>query len=185
VHFNPLIRQITAVGYSVRWKISHLDRYGNYQARRRLIIVAACPGEDLPRFPEETHGPSKKPFATIAEALSKTESVRTPENMRHCSEKLERGYYANIPLRAAITCSGGTANLHPSGRRTFNLFELAALQSFPPRHKFFGTQGSIKKQIGNAVPAVFAKTLFSQIIKSLERSDRRIARYRPDVVELE
>ena len=70
-------------------------------------------------------------------------------------------------------------NVHPSGKRSFNLQELAALQGFPPNHSFFGNATSIRKQVGNAVPPVFAKKLFRHLTKSLEASDRELAAYKP------
>ena len=41
--------------------------------------------------------------------------------------------------------------------------ELALLQGFPRDYKFFGSKSSIKKQIGNAVPAAIPKAFFEQI----------------------
>lgn len=42
--------------------------------------------------------------------------------------------------------------------------ELAILQGFPKDYKFFGNKGSVRRQIGNAVPPAITKAFFSQIM---------------------
>jgi DNA (cytosine-5)-methyltransferase 1 len=184
VHFRAMIHQITDAGYSLRWKICNLAEYGNVQPRKRLIIIAACPGEILPPFPEPTHGLGlgKLPFVTVHDVLSRILNTEVPHNMRYFTRKNVQPYDARKPLQHCITCDGATP--HPSGKRTFTLFELAALQGFLPTHQFFGTATDIRKQIGNAVPSMFAKALFERITQSLQESDRKIAAYRPEVVAL-
>jgi DNA (cytosine-5)-methyltransferase 1 len=191
-HFRALLGQITDAGYSVRWKICNLAHWGNVHARKRLIIIAACPGEILPLFPEPTHfdpalgiGPGMLPFVTIYDVLEKIRNIEVPRNLRHSTKKGGKPYNSHQPLKACITCDGGTANLHPSGKRTFTLFELAALAGFLPTHRFSGKSSTqIKKQIGNAVPSMFAKVLFEHIKLSLQKSDLRTASWKLKTVDL-
>jgi len=183
-HFRALVHQIIAQGYSVRTRICNLAEHANAHARKRLIIIAACPGELLPPFPDTTHGPGKLPYVTISNVLRNVDPDNTPDHMMYAGRKNEESYDPHVPLRAAITCGGGAGNLHPSGKRTFTLQELACLQGFPPHHQFFGLPTTIRKQIGNAVPAIFAKTLFQHIVKSLEESDRKLAAYQPPMIEI-
>jgi DNA (cytosine-5)-methyltransferase 1 len=183
-HFVSLIRQITDAGYNVRWKICNLADYGNVQPRKRLIIIAACPGEILPQFPEPTHGPGKLPYVTIHDVLQKIRYLEVPENLSHSTPKNEQPYNSRKPMQGCITCDGGPSNLHPNGRRTFTLFELAALQGFLPTHRFAGSMTDIKKQIGNAVPSMFAKKLFEHITLSLQNSDRMRASWKPETIDL-
>jgi hypothetical protein len=61
--------------------------------------------------------------------------------------------------------------LHPSGKRDFTNRELARLQSFPDNHVFYGVKGSVRKQIGNAVPPIFARKLYETIIATLRATD--------------
>lgn len=44
--------------------------------------------------------------------------------------------------------------------------ELAVLQGFPREYKFFGGKGSVRRQIGNAVPPPVIKAFFSQVVIS-------------------
>ena len=51
-----------------------------------------------------------------------------------------------------------------NGERKLTNEELATLQGFPKGYNFFGNKGSVRKQIGNAVPPAITKAFFSQIM---------------------
>lgn len=52
---------------------------------------------------------------------------------------------------------------HPEQDRAISMREAASLQSFPETYIFYGTQGDIGKQIGNAVPVLLAMKIGQQI----------------------
>jgi len=54
---------------------------------------------------------------------------------------------------------------HPEQHRAISLREAAAIQSFPDRYVFKGSNKHIAQQIGNAVPVRFAKALGKHIQK--------------------
>jgi DNA (cytosine-5)-methyltransferase 1 len=53
------------------------------------------------------------------------------------------------------------------GTRKLTIREMARLQTFPDWYNFTGTEYSMSKQIGNAVPPLFARQLFSAIFEQL------------------
>ena len=54
--------------------------------------------------------------------------------------------------------------VHPWENRGLSVREAARLQSFPDWFKFEGSIGSQQQQVGNAVPPLMAKQLFSTIL---------------------
>ena len=182
--FRSLINPLPASGYNARWRVCNLADYRNPQPRKRLIVIASCPGETLPTFPEVVSGigPDKEEPVTVRKVLRALQphKARMPAVMRESNKKDMPVYNDNLPLRQCITSSGGGGNLHPSGKRTFEICELAALQAFLPSHRFAGTKTAILKQIGNAVPSCFAEILFEHITKSLRKSDRKLALWNPE-----
>ncbi|RDL36530.1 uncharacterized protein BP5553_05882 [Venustampulla echinocandica] len=176
-YFNALICQFTSLEYSVRWQIVQLAQLGLPQRRYRLIAIAACPGEILPRMPAATHADPRfplnglKPYATVNEALATIPLNAEDHDLdraKFALDKCKDPYDGDNILPRAMTTSGGQ-NYHPGGKRDFTLREYAVLQGFPPAHVFKGKY--IKKQIGNAVPPLVAKVLFESVKQQLEEAD--------------
>lgn len=53
--------------------------------------------------------------------------------------------------------------IHPTQNRGLSVREAARLQSFPDTFRFFGSIGFQQQQVGNSVPPMLAKAIFSQI----------------------
>ena len=55
------------IGYQVTYGVLQAGQYGAAQNRERLIILAAAPGEKLPRMPEPSHAfrDSSGPLRTV------------------------------------------------------------------------------------------------------------------------
>ena len=54
--------------------------------------------------------------------------------------------------------------IHPYENRGLSVREAARIQSFPDSYVFIGSLGFQQQQVGNAVPPLLAKTIFSMII---------------------
>ncbi|KAL8953598.1 MAG: hypothetical protein Q9222_000524 [Ikaeria aurantiellina] len=167
--FNAMIRCFTSQGFSVRWGVLNLASYGLPQARKRLIVIASCPGETLPTYPPPTHGPGRALLKTVNDAIGRIPLGFANHNPHSAGKRNMIPYNGDLPLRNCITTSGGL-DVHPSGQRAFTDRELACLQGFPLEHQFGNTR--VKLQIGNAVPPVFARKLCEHIRKWLEDVDR-------------
>jgi DNA (cytosine-5)-methyltransferase 1 len=172
-----IIRDLQSLGYSIKWKVFNLLEHGLPQRRKRLVLVAAGPGEVLPPFPKPTHGivtpgfvSPLRPFTTIKDWIS-----GIPDDASHHDIRLGAKGYPKTPypidshVKSCITTSGGDGNWHPSGLRPFTNRELARLQTFDMDHFFCGQE--TRKQIGNAVPPIFGKALYEEIVKSLKKTD--------------
>lgn len=67
-----------------------------------------------------------------------------------------------------ITATG--PEIHPNRERRLSVRECAIIQTFPDNFVFYGSLGSMYKQIGNAVPVLLAKKIAAEIKKELENN---------------
>ncbi|EXJ72451.1 uncharacterized protein A1O5_04955 [Cladophialophora psammophila CBS 110553] len=171
-YFRDLISWFIEKGYSVQWKAVELAKFGVPQTRNRTIIIASGPGEQLPAFVRPTHGdgPGLKPIPSINSAINSI-----PANASHQKERpfmrAPKPPYAGTELCKTIMTSVKSHHYHPSGLRRFNIREYASLQTFPPTFVFAGSMSEKLKQIGNAVPPLFAQTLFKHLKEKLTAAD--------------
>lgn len=180
--FQLLINTFTYFGYSVRWKVVQCHSYGVPQTRKRLLIVAAGPGEALPPFPDPTHGPDQsllKPLTTINSSISAIplNAEDHDQSIRFDGGVVRPSFDRNIQAKT-ITTNAGQGNYHPSGQRPYTIRELARMQTFPLYHSFAGARGITEKrrQVGNAVPPLLAKAMFKSVVESLKKNDEKEAR---------
>ena len=66
--FKEMLAMFESLGYEVQHKILNAAEYGVPQNRERVIVVGTTQGLQF-QFPEPTHGPNKKPFLTVADAV--------------------------------------------------------------------------------------------------------------------
>jgi DNA (cytosine-5)-methyltransferase 1 len=57
--------------------------------------------------------------------------------------------------------------IHPQEHRPITLREAATLQTFPPTYRFTGSNTSIERQIGNAVPVLMAGRIAAQLLSAV------------------
>lgn len=102
---------------------------------------------------------------------------RIPENLRLNVKgaKLSNIYKRLHPDYPAYTVTGsgggGTYMYHWEEHRALTSRERARLQTFPDSFVFYGSKGSVRKQIGMAVPPEGMKVIFRAILKTFAGVD--------------
>ncbi|KAG6367258.1 hypothetical protein INS49_001445 [Diaporthe citri] len=171
-NFNALLQGFTRHGYSVKWKVLHLVEYGLPQTRKRLVMIGAAPGEQLPAWPRPTHSKDpkdgQKPFVSAFQACSALVEGENRHDVKGARPANKVPWDSSKPLGRTVTCSGGQCH-HWSGERDFTLAEFAVIQGFPTDFRFEGK--CIKKQIGNAFAPIVVKVLLKCIRVHLENFD--------------
>ncbi|KAH8695199.1 C-5 cytosine methyltransferase DmtA [Talaromyces proteolyticus] len=169
--FYTLVQGLLECGYSIHSKVVSCEKYGIPQIRKRLVIIAAGPGDKLPQFPAPTHGPGLRPYVTIQDVIDKISPDAPDHSLANTAFQncVAKAPYDPNSLARTITCGGGERNYHPSGLRNFTIRELACLQTFHPQYRFSASYA--KKQIGNAVPPRLAQAIYQAAIQSLQETD--------------
>lgn len=184
------IKQILAdfgeAGYRTDLHLVNMADYGVPETRQRVIIIGQrCDfGEELLfRFPVPTHNRDGSngmlPWVSIREAIDHFPDPDEPNdvpNHEYSKYKVEyRDYTAHrqtdpdkpSPTILARGNGGGgvCAIPHYNGKRRLTVRESATVQTFPEDFVFCGVRGSCYRQIGNAVPVMFAKLLGDELIR--------------------
>ena len=178
---GEVLREILAAfseeGYEVQHRLFNAADFGVPQNRLRVIFAGIRNDVFDGRFPfpTPTHsrlgGEQHQPWVTVSEAL---ETIPEPESehtlINHIYSKYKvtnrnfTGHRRTDPSKPAPTIlakdTGGNVALnHPRNHRRVSVRESAILQTFPLDFEFTGQMGSMYRQIGNAVPPLFARKL--------------------------
>ncbi|KAF2230066.1 S-adenosyl-L-methionine-dependent methyltransferase [Viridothelium virens] len=174
-HFRTVIHDLTSRNYSVRWRIAHMDEYGNVYKRKCLMLFAAAPGENLPAFPRPTHGSSTslaKP-TTIESAIKNVNFLDDLHNVADVIyQKRQPRYRADRPLSKCVF-GNGTNLAPPGGIREFTFAELREFQGFQGNHRFAGTKTEIREQIVDALPGKPFVNFTKMCMEAMKETDRK------------
>lgn len=117
-----------------------------------------------------------KPFQKLKDLDPELVPIRLRNGFADFYRKLD--YDKPSPTIIAHLYKDGLAFIHPDGTqaRSISVREAARLQSFPDNFVFVGTQSSMYKQIGNAVPpllayhlALYMKNILNEIHEGVEQ----------------
>jgi DNA (cytosine-5)-methyltransferase 1 len=176
-------RDFAGCGYRIQKQLFNVANYGVPQSRWRVIIAGTR--DDLPagadfRFPLQTHASAKKaralglkPWVTIAKALARMPEPDKKNNLpNHIYSKYKvtnrnfTGHRTTDPNKPSPTIlargngKGGVCAIqHPMNHRRMSIRESASVQTFPLTFEFVGRMNSCYRQVGNAVPVLFAECL--------------------------
>lgn len=179
---KKIIDDFKNAGYRIQYQLFNTADYGVPQTRYRVIIIGIR--NDLNHeyiFPTPTHiSPSKKnplelkPWISISEALK---DIQDPEddnyNLKNhvysqykVTNRNFTGHRETDPNKPSPTIlargngKGGVCAIqHPKNHRRMSIRESALIQTFPIDFEFFGSMTSCYRQVGNAVPVLFAETI--------------------------
>jgi DNA (cytosine-5)-methyltransferase 1 len=178
-----ILADFRAAGYDVQHKLFNMADYGVPQLRKRVIFLGCrkdIPLHLRPTFPSPTHAEKPtgklKPWVTISQALK---GIPEPDAqhrlLNHICSKYKvtdrdfTGHRPTKPDRPSPTIlargngKGGVCAIHhPSNLRRLSVRESALIQTFPKSFEFHGALGSMYRQVGNAVPVLFASRLGTQ-----------------------
>ena len=189
------IKQILAdfenAGYITDLHLVNMADYGVPETRQRVIIIGQRKGMGcnlLFRFPQPTYDKEGrnglKKWRTISEAIDHFPNPDEPNdipNHDYSKYKVEyRDYTAhrrtdpNKPSPTILARGNGGGGVcaipHYNGERRLTVRESASVQTFPEDFVFYGVRGSCYRQIGNAVPVLFAKILGQELVR-IEREE--------------
>jgi DNA (cytosine-5)-methyltransferase 1 len=180
-------KDFAAAGYRIKKKLFNVVNFGVPQSRWRVIIAGTR--KDLPEsadynFPAETHADPRKAkkqklksWISVGEALSKIPEPHEKHSFPNhvCSQyKITNrnftGHRWTDPEKPSPTIlargngKGGVCAIqHPDNHRRMSVRESATIQTFPLNFEFIGRMNSCYRQVGNAVPVLFARHLGMQL----------------------
>ena len=184
------IKQILAdfgeAGYYTEKRLVNMADYGVPQTRQRVIIIGQRKdlGEKmLFHFPQPSYDKNalggRQKWVTIQEAIGHLPDPDTPNNLPnhiYSAYKVEyrnfTGHRQTDPNKPSPTIlargngKGGVCAIpHYNGKRRLSIRESASVQTFPENFEFHGTMNSCYRQIGNAVPVLFAEQLGKELVR--------------------
>ena len=177
-------QDFAAAGYRVQKRLFNAVDFGVPQSRWRVIIAGTR--LDMPEacdyvYPATTHAkkPAKgqKKWVTIAEALkgipepsAKHKLLNHVNSQYKVTNRNFTGHRTTDPNKPSPTIlargngKGGVCAIqHPENHRRMSIREQATIQTFPMDFEFIGAMNSCYRQVGNAVPVLFAKQLGRQL----------------------
>jgi DNA (cytosine-5)-methyltransferase 1 len=193
VLYDKLLKELSLGGkYHISDHIYNVAEYGIPQHRTRVFLIGTKNKKEVPRM-AETHGEnglfnSRKPYVTVRQALSQLgrpgedDQVFNHVGRKHSERIIKR--YASLkfgerdhktrinklhPDKPSFTiivgsdAGGGKGHIHPFDPREVTPRESARIQTFPDWWEFYGKGRHIIRQVGNAVPPLFAALLAEHI----------------------
>ncbi len=187
---KQIVSDFEEAGYITSVNLVNMANYGVPQTRQRVFIIGQrcdLSGEKIFIFPSETHSKSGnlKPWISIKEAIGHYPDPDSDNDVLNHIYSAYKVSYRNFtghritdPDKPSPTIlargngKGGVCAIpHYNGNRRLSIRESASIQTFPESFYFEGGMNSCYRQIGNAVPVLFARKLGEELIR-IEKEER-------------
>lgn len=176
-----------SLGYAVSYKLYRVADYGVPQMRERVIIVGTSSAVDPFTAPEPERSPSE--WITAEEAIGDLETVQENRDLNHIwsranpsPEQGNRRLSANRPGHTIRAECHGNIQFHYSLPRRISMREAARIQSFPDSFVFQSGLRETERQVGNAVPPVFAWHVACSVLRCFQLGWARSALNQADLL---
>lgn len=165
------------LGYHVSYKLLLTADFEVPQRRERVIIIGSRK-DVLPKFSFSNYlpEPEHKDWIDLKTAIGDLEDKEEGAVKNHFWSKAKRnkgqGNNAVSPDKPGPTMRAehhGNIEFHWNEKRRLSAREAARIQSFPDNFIFYPSTSSAYRQIGNAVPPVFAWHLAQGVQKFFKR----------------
>ncbi len=159
---QQIITDFESLGYYVSYKLLLTADFGVPQKRERVVIIGTRK-DVLPIFNFEWLPTLNNRCLTLEEAIGDLENKKEGEKENHFWSKAKKNkgqgnkaVSKRIPGPTMRAEHHGNIEFHWNEKRRLSAREAARIQSFPDDMIFYPSTSSAYKQIGNAVPPVFA-----------------------------
>lgn len=186
---KQIVSDFEEAGYITSVHLVNMANYGVPQTRQRVFIIGQRKdlGEEIRfTFPKPTYSNKGDlpQWVSIKKAIGHfpdPDTENTVLNHIYSAYKVEyrnfTGHRKTDPDKPSPTIlargngKGGVCAIpHYNGKRRLTIRESASIQTFPENFHFIGTMNSCYRQIGNAVPVMFARLLGNELIR-LEKDE--------------
>jgi DNA (cytosine-5)-methyltransferase 1 len=181
---QTILKDFADCGYNVEYKLFNVADYGVPQVRERVIIVGIH--QDLKtkiEWSKPTHSKSSilglQKWVSAQQAIGDLECEKNAQkltNNQYSGAKKNKGQGnkiidANKPAPTIRAEHHGNIEFHYKLPRRLSAREAARLQSFPDNFEFLQSTTDAYRQIGNAVPPVFAWHIAQSVLQVLIKSE--------------
>lgn len=178
---QTIVKDFANCGYNVTYKLLNVADYGVPQLRERVILVGIRKDIEIEmKWPTQTHSQwatsGLQKWISVKQAIQDLECERTQNqlaNHQYSKAKKNKGQgnkiiQADLPSPTIRAEHHGNIEFHYALPRRLSAREAARIQSFPDDFVFLQSTTDAYRQIGNAVPPVFAWHIAQSIIQVLE-----------------
>ncbi|MFM2344975.1 MAG: hypothetical protein RLZZ210_1587 [Pseudomonadota bacterium] len=171
---KKIINDFENLGYTISYRLLKVSDFGVSQKRERVIIIGTNK-DYLPKFNFDNIKKTKASF--VYDAIKDLEDYEEGlvSNHKWSKAKMNKGQGNSIINKYDFAPTmraehHGNIEFHYNGKRRLSAREAARIQGFPDDFIFYPSTSSAYKQIGNAVPPIFAWHIAKSIQEFLDIS---------------